>query len=72
MLILVALIGATALPFKFGPSIKWLITGSRNDAESVGYESSLSRMLYAGNGLLMAGVMVEAGLTDDLTIEVSG
>ena len=72
ILILVALIGVTALPFKLGPSIRWVITGSRNDSESEDYESSLSRMLYAGDGLLMVGAMVEAGLTDDLTIEVSG
>lgn len=52
--------------------MKWVITGSRYYAESVGYENSLSRMLYAGDALLMVGVMVETGLTDDLTIEVSG
>jgi len=72
VLVLVALIGVTALPFKFGPSIKWVITGSRNDAESEDYESSLSRMLYGGDALLMIGAMVETGFTDDLTIEVSG
>ena len=72
MLILTVLIGANALPVKFGPSIRWVITGSRIYAESEDYESSLSRMLYAGDALLMFGATVETGITDDLTIEVSG
>ncbi len=72
MLILVVLINVTGLPFKFGPSIKWVITGSGNYAESEDYETSLSRMLFPGDALLMVGAMVEAGFSDDLTIEVSG
>ncbi len=72
MLILIPLIGATALPFKFGPSVKWFITGSQIYSCCEDYESSLSRMLYAGDALLMIGAMVETELTDDLTIEVSG
>lgn len=72
LLILVVLIGVAALPFRLGPSVMWVITGSRIYAESEDYESSLSRMLYAGDALLMVGAVVEAGLTDDLIIGVSG
>lgn len=72
LLVLMLLIGAIALPFKFGPAVRWVITGTRNDAGSEDYERSLSRMLFRGGGIIMVGAMVDVGLTDDLSIEASG
>ena len=72
LLALALLIGATALPFKFGPAVRWVITGTRNDAESEDYESSLSRMLFRRGAIIMVGAMVDVGLTDDLSVEASG
>ncbi|MCK4506285.1 MAG: hypothetical protein KAW14_11770 [Candidatus Aegiribacteria sp.] len=72
LLVLLTLIGAIALPLKVGPALRMVITGTRNDAESENYETSLSRMLFRGGAIIMVGAMADVGLTDDLSIEASG
>lgn len=72
LLVLILLIGAIALPFKFGPAVRWVITGTWNDAESEDYERSLSRMLFRKGAIIMVGTMVDVELTDDLSVEATG
>lgn len=63
-----------AVSIGIGPSVRYLTSGSSDLslAQSVGYEESVSRMLFCDEGLLLFGLRVSAAVTESFNAIAEG